>query len=160
MSLYGPINLDDLRAAIEDLAAKVRRGTPLDDDLFEASSVNFDLNPNLLRRKFAEQFPNGVGSKIPNTHDYVKNEVDKKVKYYLNDCPNAHVYIINDPASTWIEREIDTIEIDDWCFVKIMHKDASSLVLYKAHILSGHTGGIYQQTKILTDLLNTELKKK
>ena len=59
------VDVNKLREAIEEVAEIIREGREADAQLFVEIAAAYGLRPELLTRKFHEQFPHGVGERMP-----------------------------------------------------------------------------------------------
>ena len=66
------VDVNRLREAIEEVAEIVREGREADAQLFEEIAAVYGLRPELLTRKFHEQFPQGVGERMPTRRDNIR----------------------------------------------------------------------------------------
>lgn len=76
-------DLADLKDAITDLAAEIQKGTALNDVMIQEVAADYGLNPALLKRKFEEQYPKGVGERLPTLQENVKRKVAELTEEYV-----------------------------------------------------------------------------
>jgi hypothetical protein len=66
------VDVNKLREAIEEVAEIIREGREADAQLFIEIAAAYGLRPELLTRKFHEQFPHGVGERMPTRRDNIR----------------------------------------------------------------------------------------
>ena len=76
-------DLADLKDAIADLATETQKGTVIDDAIIREIAEDYGLNPALLKRKFEEQYPKGVGEPLPTMQENVKRKVAELTEEYV-----------------------------------------------------------------------------
>ena len=69
------VDIRKLREAIEEVAEIAREGHEANEELFVEIAAAYGLRPELLTRKFHEQFPDGVGDRIATRRDNIRRLV-------------------------------------------------------------------------------------
>ena len=77
--------IENLRDAITDLASEAQKGGAITDAIIGEVAQDYGLNPALLKRKFEEQYPKGVGGRLPTMQENVKRKVDELVADYIKN---------------------------------------------------------------------------
>ena len=69
------VDIKKLREAIEEVAEIAREGHEANEELFVEIAAAYGLRPELLTRKFHEQFPHGVGDRLATRWDNIRRLV-------------------------------------------------------------------------------------